>query len=158
MPTHIIIAALSYTHVIGTPDGMPWQVPEEYAQYLAFTRDQTVIMGRRTWEIFGQDLRSRHTLVVSRSLPARQGIEVYASLEAALEAAGKLGREVFIAGGASIYRQSLSLADRMYLSFIKGQFEGTAYFPAFDLTQWKITQQEEHPRFEFVMFENRKNN
>lgn len=62
----IIISAMSRDRVIGSGEGMPWNVPEEYQQFLSFVEDQTVIMGRRSYEIFGPDLTSAHTVVVSR--------------------------------------------------------------------------------------------
>lgn len=148
----ILIAALARNHVIGTQDGMPWHIPEEYQQYLGFIRDQTVIMGRRTYEIFGADLTSRHALVVSRSLPPGEGYEVCDSLEKALAVAQQLGRDIFVAGGASIYAQALPLADAMYLSYIEGEYEGVVYFPAFDAEEWQVEERRPHAQFEFVRY------
>jgi dihydrofolate reductase len=56
---------------------------------------------------------------------------------------------VFVAGGGSIYAQALPLADEMYLSTIKGDFEGDAYFPKFDAAEWMITEERDEPEFVF---------
>lgn len=148
----ILISALARNRVIGTQDGMPWQIPEEYQQYLGFIRDQTVIMGRRTYEIFGADLTSRYVLVVSRSLAPGEGYQVCGSLEDALVAAQQLDREIFVAGGASIYAQALPLADEMYLSFIEGEYAGVAFFPEFDPEVWEVVERRKHSQFEFVKY------
>ncbi|MEM7657908.1 MAG: dihydrofolate reductase [Bacteroidota bacterium] len=154
MPAPIIlISALARNHVIGTQNGMPWDVPEEYQQYLSFVSGQTVIMGRRTYEIFGADLTNTHAFVVSRSMSGGEGFEVYRSLEAALERGQELGKTIFVAGGGSIYAQALPLADAMYLSYIKGEFEGIAYFPDFDESDWKVVERKEEARFEFVHYQ-----
>ncbi|MEM7369899.1 MAG: dihydrofolate reductase [Bacteroidota bacterium] len=152
MERMILISAMSRDRVIGTQDGMPWNVPEEYQQYLAFVQNQTVIMGRKSYEIFGKDLLSSKNLVISRGYPDGPGYQVYSSLEQALESAKTLDRTIFVAGGASIYAQALPLADEMYLSYIKGDYEGIAYFPEFDPQNWMIVEQRDHPQFEFVHY------
>ena len=86
----IVISAMSYNRVIGSGAGMPWNVPEEYQQYLRFIKGQTVIMGRRSYEIFGDDLTSAYTIVVSRSMQAAPGLLVCAGVEEAVEKAKKL--------------------------------------------------------------------
>ena len=146
-----IIGAMSTGHVIGSGDGMPWDVPEEYAQFLRFIDGQTIIIGRRSYEIFGDGLTSAHTVVVSRSanLP---GASVVPSVEEAVRVAESFGATVFSAGGASIYAQTIPLADTMYLSYIKGRFTGDAYFPQFSEQEWAVERREDHPRFEFVVY------
>lgn len=148
----IIIAALGRNGVIGRGDAMPWNVPDEYRQFLAFVEGQTVIMGRRSWEIFGADLTSAHNLVVSRRGGELPGAIVCPSVEEAIERARGFGKGVFSAGGASIYEQTLPLADTMYLSFIKGEFEGDTFFPGWDEAKWVVEQRTDHPAFEFVVY------
>jgi dihydrofolate reductase len=148
----IIIGAMSTDRVIGSGNGMPWHVPEEYAQFLRFIEGQTIIIGRRSYDIFGKDLTSAHNVVVSRSAWDLPGAVVVASIAEAVRAAESFGRAIFSAGGASIYAQTLPLADAMYLSYIKGQFAGDAYFPAFSDREWAVERREDHPRFEFVVY------
>jgi dihydrofolate reductase len=148
----IIIGAMSTDHVIGSGDGMPWNVPEEYAQFLEFIRGQTVIIGHRSFEIFGEGLTSAHTVVVSRSASELHGAIAVPSIEEALRLAESYGTTIFGSGGASIYAQTIPLADTMYLSYIKGHFTGDAYFPAFSAEEWTVERREDHPRFEFVVY------
>ena len=58
-------------------------------------------------------------------------------------------------GGASIYAQTIPLADTMYLSYIKGHYTGDAYFPEFSGQEWAVEKREDHPRFEFVVYRRR---
>jgi dihydrofolate reductase len=148
----IIIGAMATDRVIGSGEGMPWDVPEEYAQFLRFIEGQTVIIGRRSYEIFGKGLTSARTLVITRSSVDLPGAVAVASVEEAHRMAESFGRTVFSAGGASIYAQTLPLADTMYLSYIKGRFAGDAYFPAFSDREWTVDRREDHPRFEFVVY------
>src|SRR5580700_7151985 len=143
---------MSADRIIGSGNGMPWNVPEEYARFLRFIEGQTVIIGRRSYEIFGEGLTSAHTVVVTRSAGKLPRAVAVTSVEDALRTAESFGGTVFSAGGASIYAQTLPLADTMYLSYIKGHFTGDAYFPAFNDREWTVDRREDHPRFEFVVY------
>lgn len=147
----IIISAMSKDRVIGSGDGMPWSVPQEYEQFLRFVDGQAVVMGRRSYEIFGPDLKSSTNIVVSRSAQI-DGAVVCGSVEEAVERARATGKTVFSAGGATIYKQTLPLAEAMYLSYIKGDFSGDAYFPDFDAADWEVAERRDHEAFEFVHY------
>ena len=148
----IVVGALSATRVIGRGDGMPWDVPEEYAHFQRLVAGETIVIGRRSYDIFGPTLTSAHTVVVSRRGAALPGAVVVPTIEQALEAAAGFGRTVFSGGGASVYAQTIPLADAMYLSYIKGEYTGDAYFPAFSEQDWTVERREDHPRFEFVVY------
>ena len=148
----IIISAMSSDRIVGSGAGMPWSVPEEYKQFLSFVEGQTVIMGRRSYEIFGPDLSSSHNIVVSRSESAQEGVIVCGSIDEAVEKAASIGKTVFLAGGGTIYQQTLPLASAMYISFIKGNFDGDTYFPDFDASDWDVVERHDHEGFEFVHY------
>src|SRR6185503_2626550 len=160
----IIVGAMATNHVIGSGDGMPWDVPEEYDHFLRLIAGQTIIIGRRSYDIFHEGLTSAHNIIVSRSggdrpdgIVAIDGIDsrnvvIVPSIEEALRAARSFGETFFSAGGASIYAQTIPLADAMYLSYIKGQYSGDAYFPEFSEQEWAVEKREDHPRFEFVVY------
>ena len=148
----ILIAALGTDRVIGSGEGMPWNVPEEYKHFLEIIEGQTVLIGRRSWEIFGADLTSAHNIVISRSSRVLPGAEVAGSLEAAIDRGRSFGTALFCAGGAGIYHQALPYANAMYLSFIKGDYKGDAFFPDFDESDWIVEQRIHYPRFEYVIY------
>ena len=153
----IVIGAMATNHVIGSGDGMPWDVPKEYEHFLRLIEGHTIIIGRRSYEIFRKGLTSAHTIVVSRSGSGADGSDAsgtvaVASIEDAVRAARSFGEPFFSAGGASIYAQTIPLADTMYLSYIKGQYTGDAYFPEFSDREWAVEKRENHARFEFVVY------
>lgn len=151
-PPIILISAMSFDRVIGTEDGMPWNVPEEYEQYLNFITGETVIMGRRSYEIFGNDLTSKNTFVISRNMRDGTGYRVFKNLDVALDRAKSMKEKIFVAGGASIYSQALPLANEMYLSIIKGNFKGIAYFPEYEKLEWEVVEHTIHTDFEFFRY------
>lgn len=147
-----IISAMSNDRFIGSGDGMPWNVPEEYAHFLKLVDGQAVVMGRKSFEIFGPDMETTENFVVTRSGGEISGATVCGSIEEAVEKAEATGRTVFSAGGGSIYAQTIPLADAMYLSFIKGDFTGDTKFPEFDEREWEIEKRVDHAGFEFVVY------
>lgn len=148
----ILISAMTEDRVIGAGEGMPWDIPAEYQQFLDFVAGQTIIMGRRSFEIFGDDLTTEHTIVLSRSDSVEGDVEVVENLDEALGRAKSYGKTIFCGGGASVYEQALPLAEAMYLSYIKQQYEGDAHFPEFDPSDWRIVEQRDHPWFRFVHY------
>lgn len=150
-----LIAAMAQNRVIGVGDGMPWNVPDEYEHYLRTIAGQTVVMGRRSFEIFGADLTSRHTIVVSRRVQTLPDAVVCSSLGEALDKADSHGADVFINGGASIYEQALPRVEEMYLSIIKGAYSGDAFFPAFTEAEWEVVERHEHDAYEFRRYRRR---
>lgn len=151
----IIIAAMSADRLIGAGDQMPWNVPEEYEHFLRTVRGQTIIMGRRSYEIFGPDLDDCQIVALSRSSDLKPGadgknpIAVCSDLPTAIATAQATGNTLFFGGGAKVYEQALELADEMHLSTIHGNFEGDTYFPAFDETKWHVAELEEHEAYTF---------
>jgi len=138
--------------VIGREGGLPWNIPEEYEQFLGHVRGHPVVMGRASYEIFGKDLDESPLIVVSRSLTVVPGAEVCPGIDAALTRAGTHGDRVFSAGGASIYELTLPLADAMYLSIVKGDYAGDRRFPEFDEGDWIVEKRIDHLEFEFRQY------
>ena len=153
----IIISAIGSNHIIGNGDGLPWHIPSEYDQFLGYVKDQTVIMGRRSYEIFKKDMLPKRMVVVSRTLKTDRA-SVFGSLEEALEYSLSFTEDVFVCGGQSIYKESIQYADYMYLSFIKGEHQGNVYFPSFDESEWTVEKKVEHDEFVFVIYRKNRDN
>ena len=154
----ILIAAMTKDRIIGKNNAMPWHIKAESARFFQTTAGQTLVMGRKTFESIGggTPLPRRKTIVVSRSMAPREDIDVCRSLEEAIEKARTYGKKTFIAGGSEIYRQALPLANALYLSYIKEDYDGDSYFPDFNESDWDIIKTEDHPEFTFVAYK-RKN-
>lgn len=148
----ILISAMTRDRVIGKNRALPWSIPEEYRHFLSQVRGNTVLMGRTSHEIFGPDLPDSSLIVVSRTLRSLPDAEVCGDVESAVERARSLGKPVFSAGGATIYRQTLPLADAMYLSFVKEPHDGDTYFPAWDDDEWEAALSEDRGRYEFRIY------
>lgn len=149
-----LIAAVSEDLEIGLDGKIPWNIPEETASFKKLTFGHTVIMGRKTFEETGI-LEGRRNIVISKTLPKTDRIEVYGSLSAALDAA-KTDKEIFIIGGASVFSQAIGTADRMYLSYIKGHYGGDAFFPKFNTAEWRSVKSEAHSKFTLVIYDRRR--
>lgn len=139
-----IIAAMARNRVIGRNNRLPWRLPADWRRFKRLTMGHHLIMGRKTFESIGRPLPGRISIVLSgqRSY-APPGVQVAASLEDALRLA-QGDNEVFVGGGAGVYRQTLDLADRMYLTLLPDDFEGDTYFPRYDESHWQVQQREIH--------------
>jgi len=136
----ILIAAVAKNGVIGRDNQLLWQLPEDMKHFRDTTAGKPVIMGRKTWESLPPRFRplpGRRNLVISRQAdyPA-QGAEVLTSLEAALAACANAA-QVFVIGGAEIYRLAMPLADTLILTEVDASPEGDAWFPEVEAAHWR---------------------
>ena len=135
-----LIAAVASNRAIGKGNQLLWHLPEDMRYFRETTRGKPVIMGRRTWESLPDAFRplpGRHNIVVSRNPAyAATGATLVTSLDEAIQKAGETN-EVFVIGGAELYRQALPLADRLYLTEVSGDFEGDAFFPQVPTSDWQ---------------------
>jgi dihydrofolate reductase len=141
-----IIAAMARNRVIGRGNRLPWHIPRDLEWFHSHTRGHSVIMGRKTFESLGKPLRGRRNLILStRSGLSFPGADRHTSLEEALESCAARGEEeVFIVGGAELFRESLPLSDRIYLTVIHRDFEGDAFFPEIPEGEFKTVFEENH--------------
>lgn len=153
--TIILIAAMTKRRVIGKNNTLPWNIPEELQHFRTQTLDSTVIMGRKTYDSIGRLMPKRNNIIVSRSPLTIPGADVCSSLPEAIKKAKTYNKTIFIIGGAQIFKEALDnkLADKMYISYIKHDYDGDTYFPEFDETEWAIEKKEDHKEFEFVVYE-----
>jgi len=132
--THV--TAMSQNRVIGTANKLPWSLPEDLKFFRDTTKGHIMIMGRKTFDSIGaKPLPQRFHIVISRQdLQSTNPLVKYVkTLEEAIEAAKPLtvqwGEEVFIVGGGEIYKQSMPVTDKIYLTVIYKDFEGDTYYP-----------------------------
>jgi dihydrofolate reductase len=139
-----IIAAMAENRVIGVNNTLPWRLPADLRHFRQLTTGHHVIMGRRNYESIGRPLPERTNIVVTRNRDYRApGCEVRQSLEEALRDAGD-DPEVFVIGGAEIYRQALDKADRIYLTLVHADVPGDTFFPEFDARDWNEISRARH--------------
>ena len=138
------IAAMSENHVIGKDNQLLWHMPNDLKHFKNTTSGHTVIMGRKTFDSVGKPLPRRRNIIITRQHIAIEGCEVVNSIEAAM-ALCKDENEVFLVGGAEIYKLSLHLTDRIYLTIIHHHFDGDSFFPEVSKNEWKEISHENHP-------------
>jgi dihydrofolate reductase len=139
-----LIAALDRNRLIGADGRLPWHLPADLARFKRLTLGKPVLMGRRTFESIGRALPGRHNIVVSGD-PGfiAEGCTVVHGLDAGFLAAGS-APELMVIGGASIYAQGLSRAERMYLTLVDAELEGDVFFPTWPPDEWRETGRETH--------------
>lgn len=141
-PLVSLIVAISLNNAIGRNNQLLWHISEDLKYFKKVTSGHTIIMGRKTWESLGRPLPNRRNIVISRSLKAIEGAEVFPSIEDAL-AACNTEREVFIIGGGEIYKQTLPIANRLYLTIVAQMIDDAdTFFPVIDFTQWNELEHE----------------
>lgn len=127
---------MAKNRVIGNNNKMPWHLPADFAYFKKITSGHPIIMGRKTFESIGRPLPGRRNIVVSRNPVFRaDGVDVVASLEAAIEVCGNA--DGFVIGGATLYVQALPRVDRIYLTEVDASPEGDTLFPELDRNQWR---------------------
>ncbi len=125
------IAAMSENRVIGNGLHIPWRISEDFKWFKSQTMGGVLVMGRKTWDSIGRPLPGRTTAVVSRSQPdLPEAVEYLPSLEAIDER--RYDAPIWICGGGEIYRQALPRCQELFLTLVKREVEGDAYFPEFE--------------------------
>lgn len=155
-----IIAAVADNMVIGINNSLPWNLPADMEYFRKTTFGKSIIMGAKTFKSIGKALPGRKNIVLSNDSDYKaEGCVVTGSIEEALKQT-EGSEEVMVAGGASVYRQFLPLANRLYLTFIHHNFEGDSFFPEFDRNKWQEVKRidnkadENNPfDYSFVVFE-----
>ncbi len=139
-----LVVAAAENGVIGKNGGLPWRLPADLKFFKALTTGHTVIMGRKTLDEIKSPLPNRRNIVISRT-PKLQvaGVERAGSLDEAF-ALGIGETEVFVIGGAEIYRLALPRADRVYLTRVHAQVDGDTKFPSMVESDWTLAHDERH--------------
>ncbi|MBR1467092.1 MAG: dihydrofolate reductase [Bacteroidaceae bacterium] len=141
-----IIAAIARNNAIGNDNKLLYWLPEDMKRFKALTTGHTVIMGRKTFESLPKGaLPDRRNIVLSRSDVRYPGTETFRSLTDAVSAC-RDDDEVYIIGGASIYRQAMAIADKLRLTEVNDTpAQADAFFPEIDKREWKVVACERHP-------------
>ncbi len=153
-----LIAAMAENRVIGNKNAIPWNIPSDQKRFRDITMGHPVVFGRKTFEIIRRPLPGRKTIVLThRQDCSVGGITVAHSLDEAF-AACEGEKEVFICGGGMVFRETISLAHRIYLTVIHANFEGDTFFPDIPkgIAEVKREEVDETPSYSFVLYE-RKN-
>lgn len=142
-----LIAIVDEQFGLGKENGLLCHLPADLQHFKSKTLGKPVIMGRNTFESIGKPLPGRHNIVLTHRPLSIEGVTIANSLDEALKLTNNKD-EVMIIGGASIYKQALAVAQRIYLTHIHHQFEADVFFPLIDNTQWVLQDEVFMPRDE----------
>lgn len=152
-----IIVAISRNRVIGNNNQLIWSLPADLKRFKQITTGNTVVMGRKTYESIGKPLPNRRNIIITRDNEYKaDGCEIVNSLEEALMLCNN---DCFIIGGGEIYKQSMDLADKIYLTIVNEDFEGDTFFPEIGNEWVKVGREDYEPdeknkyKYSFIEYE-----
>jgi len=128
-----IIVAMSKNRVIGNNNSLIWNLPSDLKRFKRLTTGNTIVMGRKTYESIGRPLPNRRNIIITRKKSEIKDCEVVNSITEALMLCNN---DCFIIGGGEIYKQSIDIAEKIYLTLIDEEFEGDTFFPEIS-SEWK---------------------
>jgi len=125
------IMAMARNRVIGVAGGMPWHLPEEFRFFKKTTLGHAIVMGRKTYESLGKPLPGRRNIVLSRTMEPQEGVEIVKDLEA-LKKLNIPSKEIFVIGGADVFRLFLPECDELFITQVHRDVEGDTFLPSFE--------------------------
>ena len=140
------IAAMAENRVIGLNNNMPWQMHADLKHFKTVTSGHPVIMGRKTFVSIGRPLPNCTNIILTRDVAFNApDCVVVTEADHALAMAAEIDKEeVFIIGGADVYRQLMPSVQRLYLTIVHHAFAGDAYFPALNPAEWRELSRDKH--------------
>ncbi|MBM4762040.1 dihydrofolate reductase [Bacillus sp. B15-48] len=134
-----LIWAMDENRVIGSYNKLPWHIPGDLKFFKKVTMGHPIVMGRKTHESIGKPLPGRENIIITRDRQYKsEGCLVLHSIDELLEYESKTAEEVFVIGGAEIFKEIIPHANRLYLTMIHHQFDGDTYFPVFHMDEWEL--------------------
>lgn len=136
-----IIWAMGKNRELGLDLEIPWHIPNDFKHFKKITSGHSVIMGLKTFQSLGKPLPNRRNIVLDFTKQDIKGVEFATSIPESISMV-KEEDEAFVIGGASIYKQFLQVADKLYMTYIDHEFIANIFFPEFDLDEWKLIKEE----------------
>lgn len=140
-----VIAAIASNNALGKDNDLIWHLPADLKRFKKVTTGHYILMGRNTYESIGKPLPNRTTIIITRNKNYfKEGCLIANSLEQAIEMS-KEEAQVFIIGGAQIYKETIAkdLAEQLDITLVHNEFEADVYFPEIDTKIWKEVARED---------------
>lgn len=157
-----LLYAMDKNRLIGRNNQLPWHLPQDLAYFKRVTMDHKIVMGRKTFDSIGKPLPGRENIIITRDKNYLcDGCKVLHSIDELLElSSSHKDEEIFVIGGAEIFKEILPFSDRLYITYIHHEFEGDTFFPPTNESEWKMISKEpgikneKNPYdYEFVVYE-----
>ena len=138
------LVAASENNVIGKNNQLPWHLPNDFKYFKNKTWGMPVVMGRKTYESLDKPLPGRINIVVTANLDwKRDDVITAKSIDEAIKKAAESDcKEVFIIGGGEIFKQTLGMANRLYITRVHTTIEGDVFYPEIDKSKWNLISEE----------------
>jgi dihydrofolate reductase len=136
------IFAMDRNRAIGKDNQLPWHLPADLKFFKTVTMGHPILMGRKTYQSIGKPLPGRLNVVITQDPNfTAEGCEIVHSAD---EAAARFQQqELFVIGGAEIFRLFLPQADRMYITQIEHEFAADTFFPDVNIAEWTLVSSEQ---------------
>jgi dihydrofolate reductase len=132
-----LMLAMDKNRLIGKDNQLPWHLPADLRYFKNVTMGHPIVMGRKTFESIGRVLPGRENIVLTRDADFHaEGITILHSIEDVKRLSSSIDQEIFVIGGAEIFKEILPVTDRLYITDIHHAFEGDTYFPEIDEAKW----------------------
>ncbi|TKC03988.1 dihydrofolate reductase [Pedobacter frigoris] len=139
-----IVVAIAENNAIGKDNQLLWHLPADLKHFKQITSGHTIIMGRKTYDSIGRPLPNRRNIVITRNTGLEiEGVEVVNDIAAAIELCHD-EEEVFVIGGAEIYKHALNDTDRIYLTRVHQRYDADTFFPEINSEDWEERDVEHH--------------
>ena len=132
-----MIVAVDKKFGIGKGNQLLCHLPNDLKRFKAITMGKPIIMGRKTYQSIGKPLPGRRNIVISRTQPQIKGVDVFSSIDEALNSCLE-NEEVMIIGGATLYQQLIDRADKLFITHIHATFDADTFFPTVNHDQWQV--------------------
>jgi dihydrofolate reductase len=149
-----LIAAVGRNNEMGLDNKLLWHIPEDLKRFKKITEGKPVIMGRKTYESIGKPLPNRKNIILSSQKQKKfTGDVVITNNTTSAMTHAQLTRadEVFVIGGAGVYKEFLPQADQIYLTIVHSEFQADTFFPELDMRQWEIASEEDVFTKEYIL-------
>jgi dihydrofolate reductase len=146
-PLVSFIVAADEGNVIGKNNQLPWHLPNDLKYFKNLTWGMPILMGRKTFDSIGKPLSGRKSIVITRNSDwQHEGVQVVHSIDGALQLAQQDDvKEIFVIGGAEIFKSALPQANRLYLTRVHHHFEGDVFLPEIDKAAWVLMKENHCP-------------
>ena len=145
MLSHIVAA--SENNVIGSKGDMPWHLPNDFKYFKNKTWGMPVIMGRKSYDALKKSLPGRINIVVTKKTDFQpEDVFVVNNIEDAVAKAKESdAKEIFVIGGGEIFKQTIDIVSRIYLTRVHATVEGDTYYPEIKKDRWKLVSAQSFP-------------
>ncbi|MED4038593.1 dihydrofolate reductase [Niallia taxi] len=159
-----LIVAMDDKQAIGVNNQLPWHLPEDLKYFKKVTTGHPIVMGRKTRDSIGRNLPNRENVILTRDKNYTcEGCTVLYSIDDFKKWQAEKDEEIFIIGGSEIFKETIEITDRLYITEISGEFEADTYFPEIDWNEWHVISENKGIRdekndydYRFLVYEKNK--